>query len=55
MKYNNIIYIVFLIIILSLDAYFGYLAIWKKQHEFVPVLIFLGLIVLFVVVFLKRK
>lgn len=55
MKYNNIIYIIFLIIILSLDAYFGYLAIWKKQYEFVPIIIFLGLSVLLVVVFLKRK
>jgi len=55
MKFNNIIYIIFLIIIFSLEAYFGYLALWKKQHEYVPVLILLGLSVLLVAIFFKKK
>ncbi len=52
---NQNLFIVFFIIIFSLNIYIVYLVIWKKHNELVPVSIFLALIMLIIVVKSKRK
>jgi len=54
-KQHLLILIFFCIPINVISIYLGYLVIWKKQDEWVPVTIYLMLIVLIVVVTLNNN
>lgn len=48
------LFLIFFISIFTLNIYLGYLVIWKKQNEWMPVT-YLALIVLIVVVTLNNR